>query len=108
MCEDVAFAVELNLHDLVVTCKGPEAVVVGSVRMMQVTHQLNVPLLPGCRLSLRRPTDAPVELQVSITRQIDLVCPRPLASIFFSADEKFSARRSWAGIAPESENQAGS
>ena len=96
--------IDLSPQDVNIICEGPEAVIVDAVRNGHQSHQLAVTLLPGCSLNLRRQTaDAPVQLQLKVTRRLDLVCPRTTATVYFGADTEVPARRDWTGMAPQAQ-----
>lgn len=70
-----------------IECTGPEAVVVRHARLGERTYDLDVVLLPGCRLSLTCERSCPASVRVDWTQRLDIVCPRSLARIDFGSDE---------------------
>ncbi len=104
--EQPGLKVELLPEDVVITCTGPEVIVVKTFRSRSRYSQLSAPLTPGCSLSLRRAPDGPVELELERTRSIDLVCPRAIATIHFGADDRVDTRDNWVGVAPEREAES--
>ncbi|MEX0653026.1 MAG: hypothetical protein WD534_14510 [Phycisphaeraceae bacterium] len=101
--------VALDGHDVLVTCTGPEVIVVRSYEAGEARKKLAVPLLPGCTLRLWRPgPEVSAHLTLERTRQIDVVCPRSIATIHFGADphERGRLREGWLGMAPEREAEA--
>ena len=50
-------------------------------------YDLDVVLLPGCSLSLTRKPSESLALKVERTRQIDIVCPRSIARVYFGSDQ---------------------
>ena len=99
--EQAAYRVNLEPEEVIVFCKGPEALVVESIYRNGQEHQLAVSLLPGCSLNLRRPAGAAIRLQMQVTRRLDLVCPRTTATVHFGAETAISASQSHGGVAPE-------
>lgn len=101
--DDPRFAVALTDLDVKVTAKGPELVIVKSVSSGSLFHQLEVPLTPGCSVTLRHEPGEEVRLELQITRRIDIVAPRALATIYFGADHDQNDRKDWVGVAPQND-----
>ncbi|MFA9479373.1 hypothetical protein ACERK3_13870 [Phycisphaerales bacterium AB-hyl4] len=101
--------VELNGHEVLVTCTGPEVVVLRSFEAGSERKNLAVPLLPGCTVRLWRPgPETTVFLTVELTRQVDVICPRAIATVHFGADARERRRRrpDWLGMAPDREAES--
>ena len=97
-------AVELEPGRVVLSCTGPDAIVVNRLEQGGRGADLGVVLLPGCALSLPRIAELPIKVSAVRTRRIDLVCPRGRARIRFGSDETQSHRPNWTGVAPPEES----
>ena len=95
--------VDLLEHKIVVTCTGPEAIVVRRLEQADRAVDLGVALLPNCRLALKRVPGQPVKVLAERTRRLDVVCPRARARIRFGSEGRGPSREGWSGAAPESE-----
>ena len=93
--------VEMTAEDAIVSCTGPEFLVVRRFECAQRQSDLAVALMPGCTLALPREADSPVKLVLERTRQIDMVAPRSIATVHFAAETVIEQRHKWLGLAPE-------
>lgn len=105
--------VELAESDLTIINTGPDVLVVKSLMTGEAPDasdqrhagfsELAVPLLIGCRLTVRRTPGRPVKLVLERTIRIDIVAPRALATVNFAAETELPRDRRWLGLAPEME-----
>ncbi|MEM6553735.1 MAG: hypothetical protein AAF750_16575 [Planctomycetota bacterium] len=72
--------------DVVVTCVGPNALVVHRYTIDGKSRDMRVVLLPGCSLSRRLGGAASVRFELASTQRFDVVVPRSLAKVYFGAD----------------------
>lgn len=93
--------VELTAEDAIVSCTGPEFVVVRRYECAQRQSEMAVVLTPGCSLALPRDGGSQVKLVLERTRQVDIVAPRSLATVHFAAEVATASRHKWLGLAPE-------
>ncbi len=86
-----------------VEATGPDALVVRRAVLGEREYNLDVVLLPGCQLRLRCDLKDRVVLNVERTKQIDVVCPRAIARIYFGSDEptRAEAEAGRKGLAPK-------
>ncbi len=98
--ETEEYALTLSGQDVTIFCKGSDPLVVDSFCDGAQDCQLSLPLVPGTKVTLRRQADKPVKLKLRITRQIDVVCPRKTAVIYFGSESTVSKRKGWRGLAP--------
>ena len=101
--DDPRFGVAFTDRDVTVTAKGPEVVIVKSMSSGSLFHQLCVPLTPGCSVTLRHEPGQEVRLELQITRRLDVVAPRALATIHFGAERESPPRQDWVGVAPQND-----
>lgn len=115
--------VELLESDVTVSNPGPDVIVVKSMSVGETDPggtgeamgsgvskacddrfcELAVPLLVGCRLTIRRTPGRPVKLVLERTMRLDIVAPRSLATVNFAAETELPRDRRWFGLAPEHE-----
>jgi len=72
-----------DTHHVVLTCTGPDLLVVREIVIEDRAGQPNVVLVPGCSLEVSHAGSDPVRVSVEQTRCIDLVCPRSRATVRF-------------------------
>ncbi len=99
--EDRGCRLEAGPDTVTVACTGDRAVVVRRIQAGEAEIDVGAVLLPGHRLSLRRPGPGTVRIQAFHTGRLDLVGPRARARVRFSGDAGRRVRRSWKGAAPE-------
>ncbi len=95
--EQAGIKAELRDDEAVITCTGPEALVVARAGMDETSCELAVPLLPGCAVSLSRQSGQAVKLTLQRTHRLDVVCPRAIASVYFGGESEAVSPRSWRG-----------
>lgn len=71
---------------IAIDATGPEALVVRRATVGGREYTLDVVLLPGCRMSLTCDVNQPVGLKVERTLELDVVCPRSIAKVYFGSD----------------------
>lgn len=85
----------------VISCPGPDALVVDEVESEGHRLDLDVCLLPGSRLDLPHPTRTPLKLKAARTRRIDIVCPRAAGRIRFGSTCRDVEAKDRHGVAPD-------
>jgi hypothetical protein len=98
---------EIGLEDdrIVVTCTGPDALILRNVEVDGNRVDLDVTLFSGCNVAVRIPTDSGVRVRAERTCRVDLVCPRSSARVRFGSGLRARPKADWSGISPqESEN----
>jgi len=104
--EAEGYRINIDGDDVTIACDGPDPLVVEEVHDGAKASQLSLPLIPGTQVTLRREADAAVKLKLRLTRQIDVVCPRSLAKIYFGSESTSGTRPDWRGLAPEQDAEA--
>ena len=79
--------------------------IIQSVQTGEHPHELDVTLLPGCTIDVPHAPGQPLQLKLQLTRRLDIVCPRSLATIHFGGEPLKKNRRNWIGLAPQAENE---
>jgi len=95
------YSLALDGDDVKITCLGPDVLIVEEFAGGSRRNQLALPLIPGTHVTLRREPGAAVTLKLRLTRQVDMVCPRKVATIHFASDHPDRTRDNWRGMAPE-------
>lgn len=103
--------VDLLESDVSILNTGPDVIVVKSMTLGDGVPgggddrfvSIAVPLLVGCRLTLRRTPGVPVRLVLERTRKVDIIAPRAHAVVNFAAESELRQDRRWLGLAPEHE-----
>ncbi len=93
--------IEPGEREFIITCTGPDPLVVQKMTSGNKSVDLAVVLTCGKSLHLARGSDEPVSFDIERTRQIDIVCARSRARIRFGSDTGRSGRQDWHGVAPE-------
>lgn len=98
------FKVSVDDLSIRVSCTGKESLVLSRMIVDDREIDLAVALLPGTRLRIARPAGAErIELELAITRRIDLVIPRTRGTIRFGSARPIRPRLLWRGVPPHSE-----
>ncbi|WP_432800195.1 hypothetical protein [Poriferisphaera sp. WC338] len=105
------YVAKLEADQLRVTNTGENFVVVREVALSKRTLELGVTLLPGSSIEVHYDTEAnddkAVKIVVEVTREIDLVCPRSMATVYYGGSENRAGTHAQDnvvkphGIAPE-------
>jgi hypothetical protein len=87
-----------------VACTGRESLVLTRMILDGEATDLAVALLPGTRVRIGRPAHAQrIELDLAITRRIDLIIPRSRGVIRYGSAKPLKPRIRWRGLPPQSE-----
>ncbi len=99
--EKPQFSIGLSDRQMTITCNGPDVLVVRTVQSGQRQHNLDVALTCGCSVDLPRQPQQPVHLSIFVTRRVDIVCPRALATVEFGGESVQAKRGKRVGLAPQ-------
>ena len=107
--EKPGFKIEVGEDELTVRSLGPDILAVRGAQIGQQYYDLDVILLPGCFLSLRRDTSKSFILNVERMQKIDMVCPRSMARVYFGSDEPTTVNSNTTrqGLAPKEAQKTG-
>lgn len=87
-----------------VACTGKESLVLSRMIADGEETDLAIALLPGTRVRIARPSGAErIELEMAITRRVDLVIPRTRGTVRFGSARPARPRLLWRGVPPQSE-----
>ncbi len=94
-----------------VTCLGPEALVIKSIKTDQRYAELDVVLTKGRMVTLPSDGGASIALHLERTRRIDIICPRSHASVYFGGEyadvtKHVEIKEREVGMAPEAAVEA--
>jgi len=95
-----------------VKCTGSDFVVIESMQSDERSGPLEIVLTRGSTLGLRHHSQGSVQVRLRVTRRVDVVCPRSLATVLFGgedgdareaelSDESRDARNPEVGLPPE-------
>ena len=97
--EHAGFEVTLGEGRVTFHCTGPDALILRDVMTDTEHFDLDVTLLPGCRLSVRLDTERNPRAHVELTHQFDIICPRANARVRFGSEHR-QVDPDWSGVAP--------
>ena len=89
--EQTGFRIEPADKNITIHATGPDTLIVRSASIADRRFDLDVILLPGCRLTLPTPGADRVSLTLERTQQLDVVCPRSIARVYFGSDQPTTA-----------------
>ena len=95
------YRIDVSDQAIIVTCTGPDILIIQSVKTDKRFSRLEVPLTNGTSINLGRDASTTVELKLERTRRVDIICPRTQATVLFGGDEQQGRRMKQDGIAPE-------
>lgn len=84
--DEPGLSVALDDDSVTIRAAGPEVVVVRRATLGARQFNLDVVLLPGCRLTLTRDPNEPLAVSIDRGGRVDIVCPRTLARVCFGSD----------------------
>jgi hypothetical protein len=92
--------ITLQPTHMLITCTGPDVLVIERVTSGDDTRDLHIALLPSTSLRLPRQEKEPLTIELQRTRQVDIVCPRSIGTVLFGGEMEVR-KRQWFGLAPQ-------
>lgn len=97
------YKITLDPNHVFVTSTGEDLLIVRSIEMEGQSADLASVLIPGTTLRMNTRGKLPVQLELAITRKVDIVCPRSMGKVKFGSSGNLICRENWKGLAPEEE-----